>query len=254
VWATLDRVTCSTQASGVGMLEAVRPTIGVAADLDADGEDLVERPYLDGLLRAGADPKVISSSEEARICCPSALLICGGFFDISPEWYGEVRRARLDPPRERRSLFERSLLEHADRSDLPVLGICNGAQLMAVVRGGTLVQDLATLRPGTLDHERSDERERPVHPVEIVPDSRLAATLGETRIEVNSTHHQSIDRPGVRVRIVGRAPDGVVEAIEDPDRPFWIGVQWHPERLADAHSARLFEALVEAACRHGSSR
>jgi putative glutamine amidotransferase len=184
----------------------------------------------------------------------SALLLCGGFFDIPPERYGQSPSARIDPPREHRTDLEQTLLEEADRTGVPVLGICNGAQLMAVFRGGTLVQDLATLCPDALDHERSDVRERAVHPVALSPDSRLALLLGQTSIEVNSTHHQAIDHPGRGVRAVGRAPDGVIEAIEDPAHPFWIGVQWHPERLAAAHSMRIFEVLVEAARHHASSR
>jgi putative glutamine amidotransferase len=124
---------------------------------------------------------------------------------------------------------------------------------MAVFRGGTLVQDLLTLWPEALEHERSDLRERAVHPVELAPDSRLAALVGQTSIEVNSTHHQAIHQPGQGVRSVGWAPDGVVEAIEDPSQPFWLGVQWHPERLDVSHSARIFEGLVEAARRDAAS-
>jgi putative glutamine amidotransferase len=172
--------------------------------------------------------------------------LCGGAFDIPPAWYGQTPRARIDPPREARSRLERALLVAAEARGLAVLGICNGAQLLAVHRGGALVQDLRSERPGALDHERGAERTRVVHAVEIAPGSRLAALLAAREIGVNSSHHQSIDRPGRNVSVVGRAPDGVVEAIEDPDLTFWVGVQWHPERLRDAASRALFDAFAAA--------
>ena len=228
----------------------MRPVIAIAVDPDPSGSGSVEPPYLEALVRAGAEPRSITTPEGEWDRGLAGLLVCGGAFDLPPEWYGQEPRARIDPPRELRSRLERALLERADALRTPVLGICNGAQLMAVVRGGTLVQDLAALYPGSLDHEQSHVRDRLVHPVELVPESRLARLLGETRIGVNSTHHQSIDRPGRGVRVVGSAPDGVVEAIEDPSREFWIGVQWHPERLPAAHAERLFSAFVEAAARH----
>ena len=231
----------------------MRPLIGVAPDLDHERGATVERPYLDALYEAGGEPKMVPTLADARTCERSALLLCGGSFDIPPERYRQSPRARIDPPRELRTRLEHALLEEADRTRTPVLGICNGAQLMAVFRGGTLVQDLATLWPNALDHERGDARERAVHPVELSPEYLLAILLGETSIEVNSTHHQAIDHPGQGVCDVGRAPDGVIEAIEDPSHPFWIGVQWHPECLAVTHSGRIFEVLVEAARRHAPS-
>ncbi len=235
------------------MLELMRPIIGLAADPDAPDGATVEEPYSDSVRRAGGEPRRVASSELDSERGLAGLLLCGGPFDIPPEWYGQEVRGRIDPPRDRRSRLERALLERAEEVLRPVLGICNGAQLMSVVRGGTLVQDLPALRPGSLEHERSDARDRSVHPVELSSDSRLAALVGNTRIHVNSTHHQSIDEPGRGVRIVGMAPDGVVEAIEDPDHPFWVGVQWHPERLGEAHAIRLFEGLVEAARRHAAA-
>jgi putative glutamine amidotransferase len=237
------------------MLALVRSLIGLAPDLDVPLPDRApEREYLEALARAGAEGVAVESPEQAQSSAISGLLIRGGAFDLPPEWYGQVARARIDPTRPRRIALERDLLLHAEQIGAPVLGICNGAQLMAVVRGGTLVQDLATLWDDALDHERGDVGDRPVHEVAVSDDSRLAGIVGATRLDVNSTHHQAIERPGRDVRIVARAPDGVSEAIEDPGRPFWIGVQWHPERLADSASARLFEAFVEAAVAHARSR
>jgi putative glutamine amidotransferase len=232
------------------MLGGVRPLIAIPGD----PEGSIESSYLDALARAGADPRLLENFEQARAVEIRGLLLAGGAFDIPPEWYGQSPRARIDPPRLARSRLERSLLREAERAGLPVLGICNGSQLMAVHRGGTLVQDLATQWPGALLHERGDAREDAVHDVEIRPRSRLAGLLGETTLAVNSTHHQSVALPGRGVRVVGRAPDGVVEAIEDPERAFWVGVQWHPERLDAPHARRLFEAFVDAALHHTPHR
>ncbi len=182
------------------------------------------------------------------------LLLCGGAFDIPPAWYGQTPRARIDPPREARSRLERALLGAAEARGLALLGICNGAQLLAVHRGGALVQDVRTERPEALDHERGAEPTQPVHAVELARASRLAAVLGAREIAVNSSHHQSIERAGRNVSVAGRAPDGIVEAIEDTHAPFWIGVQWHPERLRDGPSRALFAAFAAAARAAGPRR
>lgn len=232
------------------MLRNVRAIIGVVGD----PEGSVEAAYLDAVVRGGGEPKLLLSVEEARTVRHAALLLCGGPFDIPPQWYGQAPRARIDPPRLARNRLERALLEEAEQAGLPVLGICNGCQLMAVHRGGSLVQDLRTSWPDALEHERSDLRGDPVHQVELQAGSRLANVLEETLLGVNSTHHQGIAVPGRSVCVVGRAPDGVVEAIEDPGRPFWFGVQWHPERLHASHAQMLFEVLTEAARRHAASR
>jgi putative glutamine amidotransferase len=224
----------------------VSARIGIAPDIDASGRRSVESDYLDAVALAGAEPLVLERDDDPRLDDVGGLLLCGGAFDIPPAWYGQTPRARIDPPREARSRLERALLVAAEARGLAVLGICNGAQLLAVHRGGALVQDLRSERPGALDHERGAERTRAVHAVEIAPGSRLAALLAAREIGVNSSHHQSIDRPGRNVSVVGRAPDGVVEAIEDPDLTFWVGVQWHPERLRDAASRALFDAFAAA--------
>ena len=129
-----------------------------------------------------------------------------------------------------------------------MLGICGGQQLLNVVLGGDLVQHIPDAVAGALAHEQPNPRTEPGHVVEVVPGSRLHAIAGTTRLEVNSAHHQAAGRVGPGVVVSGRAPDGVIEAIEAPGRRFCIGVQWHPEYAISVADDALFDALI-AACR-----
>ena len=240
-------MTDSTHARARAILSVMSPLVGIVPDFEPDGRTAVELDVLTALENAGGEARIVAASPSAGAF--DALLLCGGGFDLPPEWYGQRPVARIDAPRERRSRLERELLQVAEAEGLPVLGICGGAQLMAVHRGGSLIQDLATLRPGGLDHEPGAERCSKVHTLRLAADSELARITGCTELAVNSSHHQAIDRPGRGVRAVGWAPDQVIEAIEDASLRFWIGVQWHPERLADAASEALLGAFIAAACR-----
>jgi putative glutamine amidotransferase len=125
---------------------------------------------------------------------------------------------------------------------MPLLGICRGAQALNVARGGTLHQHVE-------GHRQTEVATSPAQRVAVAPDSLLAAIVqsGE-ELEVNSFHHQAVDVPGSGLRAVAHAADGTVEAIEDPARPFMLGVQWHAETLtARPEHGALFAALVEAA-------
>lgn len=164
----------------------------------------------------------------------SALVITGGAFDIHPRHYGQGVVARLDRVDEDRTTLELGLARAAVERGLPVLGICGGMQALAVALGGTLVQDIQTADPTALDHEQATDPATFAHP--------LVTTHPLMPAAVNSTHHQAVDDPGP-MRVIARAPDGVVEAVELPGARFCIGVQWHPELLDGA----LFRALVAAA-------
>ncbi|MEQ9314261.1 MAG: gamma-glutamyl-gamma-aminobutyrate hydrolase family protein, partial [Henriciella sp.] len=171
-------------------------------------------------------------------------LIIGGGDDIGAELYrGEVSvDVRIDPARDR---LEQKLLREALRRGLPVLGICRGAQMINVVRGGALHEDIFKVY-------ESAPRMRTVLPrksVEIVAGSRLHRILRLTRCRVNALHHQSVSRLGSGLAIVARDDHGIVQAIEESAKRFLLGVQWHPEMLVLSRSQqRLFRALI-AACR-----
>ncbi len=230
-----------------------RPRIGLTLDLDEESDEYrLPRGYAEAVLAAGGLPIAISCRDEpaagAYLALCQGLVITGGAFDIPPERYGEVRRPSCGPQKLARTAFEWSLCEAAFDGRIPILGICGGMQLMNVVRGGTLYQDLGQ-DLGIRSHEQLPPRDLPCHPAELVPDTLLARLAGREPLSVNSSHHQAVRDAGVGVLVSARAPDGVVEAIELPDLPFALGVQWHPERLfaSDARQLGIWRGLVQAA-------
>jgi putative glutamine amidotransferase len=230
-----------------------RPCIGLTLDVDeATGTYALPRAYADAVLVAGGLPVPIPHGDGAAggayLALCQGLVLTGGAFDIAPERYGDTRRPCCGPEKAKRTAFEWALCEAALAGRIPVLGVCAGMQLMNVVRGGSLFQDLGE-DLGVRTHEQPPPKHVPSHDVEIVPDTLLARLVGGGRLAVNSTHHQAVRTAGAGVLVSARAADGVVEAIELPDLPFALGVQWHPERLAalDARQAGLWRGLVEAA-------
>jgi gamma-glutamyl-gamma-aminobutyrate hydrolase PuuD len=167
-------------------------------------------------------------------------LVFSGGNDLSPESYGAEAHPATNGTNPARDRGELALLTAALERDLPVLAVCRGVEVLNVVRGGDLVQHL----PDVVGHEehRAVVGEFSEHAVRVEPSSRI----GEVRGPVKSHHHQGLGRIGSGLREVAWAEDGVVEALEDPEKPFLVGVLWHPEAGEDQ---RLFEQLVEAARR-----
>lgn len=213
-------------------------------------------PYVAALRAAGAIPILIplgASQEElqAIFAQVDGLLIPGGG-DIEPERYqGQNEHetvAGVDPDRDE---IEIQLVRWAVAAGKPLLAICRGHQVFNVALGGSLWEDVYTQMPDAIFHSYTDikPREYIAHQVTVRPRSRLARQLGVKKAAVNSLHHQGIRQLAAGVTAVAHAPDGLIEAIEIPDHPYAIGVQWHPEDLAptDLSMQALFNGLVEAA-------
>jgi putative glutamine amidotransferase len=169
-----------------------------------------------------------------------ALVLAGGP-DVNPGCYGATPSVATSEARPDRDAAELALIHGALKRDLPLLGICRGMQLLNIARGGTLIQHL----PDVVHHvgHRTEPGRFDIHPVEIRRGTRTAAILGQ-RTSVCSAHHQGIATVGEGLIASAWADDRSIEAIEDPDKRFTVGVLWHPE-VGEDH--RLFEALVRAA-------
>lgn len=177
-----------------------------------------------------------------------------GGADIDPASYGEDRHPRCDRGDASRDRIELMLIRWAIPDRKPVLGICRGVQLINLAYGGTLYQDLADQREGSIKHDYfpfggAYRREHLAHSVSLREGSRLHEILGTNELEVNSMHHQGIRSLGRGLVPTAIAPDGLVEAAEAEDGRFMIGVQWHPEVFSDrdARTTRLFSAFIAAA-------
>jgi putative glutamine amidotransferase len=229
-----------------------RARIGLTLDVDDPRTRYaLETRYVDAVLAAGGLPILLPHAKDAAaayLALLDGLVVTGGAFDVPPELYGEARRDVCGATRPERTAFEKDLLEAALAARLPVLGVCGGMQLLNVVRGGTLHQDLAA-DAGVRGHEQPPPKDAPSHEVEVAPGTLLADLVGAGPLRVNSTHHQAVRDPGQGVLVSARSPDGVVEAIELPDLPFAVGVQWHPEAVVrhEARHAAIYLGLVRAA-------
>jgi putative glutamine amidotransferase len=213
-------------------------------------------PYLKGLEAAGGLPLVMPplSAEAIEPLLDRLDGIClSGGPDIDPVAYEAEPHPELGPTEPDLDRFELAVAARADARQMPILAICRGTQALNIVRGGVLHQHLPDLSE-EIAHRQKTPGDQPSHAVEVEPGSRLGEALGGTgRIEVNSFHHQGIDRLGEGLVVSARAPDGTIEAIEDPSRRFLVGVQWHAETLTHRpYEAALFERFVDA-CREDSA-
>lgn len=228
-----------------------RPLIGVTAEwteVSLHGwttpHHVSHRAYVESVDRAGGFAVVVPLVDPGRI--PGYLdqldgLVVSGGIDIDPAAYGADRLPVCQASQPERDEFERQLWLEIIQRDFPTLGICRGVQSLNVACGGTLLQDLPA-------HGVHPEPEAETHLVTIEPGSGLAALVGADTLATNSWHHQGVDELGSGLRVTGRAPDGVVEAIEVEAAPGVLTVQWHPELVNDrpAH-LQFFTDLVERA-------
>jgi putative glutamine amidotransferase len=228
------------------------PIIGLTTRRGKVGAHL--QAYLDAVVHAGGKPDLIPyglTGESLQIFYGhmDGILFTGGG-DIAPERFNGQPHLSVDGVEEERDTLEFFLLQTTVQEGKPFLGICRGFQVVNVGLGGTLYTDIESQMDNAIRHRYSSETERTflAHTVQVETSSRLAGFLGENALQVNSLHHQGAkDTPAV-LKPAAYAPDGLVEALELPNHPFGIAVQWHPECLTDQSSSRrLFRAFVEAA-------
>jgi putative glutamine amidotransferase len=184
------------------------------------------------------------------------LVVSGGNFDIHPSYYGEKPLKALGIIQSRRTRFELALIRFALERDLPILGICGGAQAINVALGGSLYQDIATQLPHAGEHQQGGKKTTGGHSIRIQQGTLLHRIIGRETLEVNTTHHQAIKRLGKGLVISARAQDGLIEGVESPCHAFVLGVQWHPEAMQRKFTVqqRIFWSFI-ALCRqlhHGT--
>jgi len=237
-----------------------KPIIGIGSDVaHKDGQRdraFAYTTYTEALRRAGAVPVVIPPQPEnaAQIVEELDGLLLAGGDDCDPSAYGEQPHPTVEPMDGRRQSNELALARAARERGIPTLGICLGVQVMNVAAGGTLIQDIASEVETEIDHA-SEPSDRNRHDVLVEKGTRLAAIVGNQELNVNSSHHQAIRNVGEGLRVTAHAPDGVIEGLEDPSHPFYVGVQWHPEDMSSERSAAaLFGAFVEAARKYSEQK
>jgi putative glutamine amidotransferase len=239
------------------MKKPMRPVIGLTLDSEDQGGGYSAMPwyalrqnYCHAVHQAGGLPLLLPHyPEDAEDYAKrlDGLIVTGGDFDLDPRLYGESTIHERVTIKHTRTQFEWALAEAMLKQNKPVLGICGGQQLLAVILGGTLIQHIPDALPSALAHEQPNPRTQPGHEVTITPGTLLHKIVQKQTMAVNSAHHQAVKSVPATVIVNARAPDGIIEGIEDPRYRFCLGVQWHPEYHVDSADGQLFDALIKAA-------
>jgi gamma-glutamyl-gamma-aminobutyrate hydrolase PuuD len=230
----------------IGITTYLTPAAWGAWQLDAA---LVPASYVRAVTRAGGVPLLVppGAAYDETLDSVDGLVFSGGS-DLDPELYGEEAHPETDGWVRERDDFELGLMQAALARDVPLLAICRGSQVLNVALGGDLEQHVPD-RVNTNVHKETPGVFAD-HDVAVLPETRLASILGD-RTDVKSHHHQGYGELGAGLREAARAPDGTVEALEDPARRFTLGVLWHPEEGEDL---ALFEALVREAAESSAAK
>jgi putative glutamine amidotransferase len=236
-----------------------QPIIGFTLDFEENNAGYSKYPwyairenYLTSVSAAGGVPLPLPHEValvEKYLSMIDGLVVTGGAFDVSPEYYGQTIQSDTVSLKERRTRFEMGMIQGALKRNLPVLGICGGQQLLAVALGSTLIQHIPDTIPNPLPHEQPNPRHEAGHSIRLVEGTLLHRIMGATEVMVNSAHHQAVDKIGKGLIINASAPDGVIEGIEHPDYKFCLGVQWHPEFHITPADTAIFDAFIQACAR-----
>ena len=229
-----------------------KPIVGITLDSEEPGSYsrfpwyAIRNNYLHSIESFGGIPFPLFHTKENidnLYDILDGLIITGGNFDISPKTYGEKsKESRLE--KSDRTNFEISICKKFLNSSKPILGICGGAQLLNVVCGGTLIQDIKKFNIKNLEHEQINPRNETSHTVEIKNNSLMKKIIKKELINVNSAHHQAINKVGENLIVSGYASDRIIESIEHIKHRWCIGVQWHPEFLITNEDKNLIKNFI----------
>lgn len=239
----------------------MKPLIGVIADYREGGQpgDYSSRPYY-GMRKNHVD--MINQAGGAVIILPydydlidryismiDGLVIVGGPFDIDPKYYGEEAHEKVKYNKTREN-FEREFMTKFIKTDKPYLGICNGMQLLNILQGGSAIQHIPDHKE-FIDHEQSHDENfkdygKAYHDVIVEKGTKLYDIVGADKIKVNSSHHQAAKAIGKGLIVSGKSPDGIIEAIENPNHKFCVAVQWHPEFGCSDADYKIHKAFIQS--------
>ncbi len=213
-----------------------RPVIGVTPSQQNENKEYkLNKAYFDAVIAAGGLPVMLASTVDKYLIRSylkniDGLLLSGGI-DINPINYSKDNSEITGDFNSERDIFEIEILKEASENNLPILGICRGCQLINVASGGTLIQDIYEFDSNCCPHKPERIRSYLAHSIKLKDDSILASTSNEKEIMVNSIHHQAVDKIGVDLKATAVSDDGLIESIENDNKKFLVGVQWHPEEI-----------------------
>ena len=234
----------------------MKPIIAINVDIEDGPPEIavVQSTYFRAVLNAGGIPVLLPPMSDGDMDLLfkqiNGLMLIGGR-DYSPEHWGEPACEKVKLTSRAREDWDLRLVRRAVlQSDLPLLGICAGAQILNIGLGGSLIQDIPSEFPDSkVDHSSSsDWGKYKTHDVKIAPGTKLSKIYTKKELAVPTSHHQSVKQLGTGLQAAAHAHDGIIEAIELTEKPFTIGVQWHPERDYEGNK-ELFETFVKHAAR-----
>lgn len=234
-----------------------KPIIGVVGSLSHESRAnimestervFISEKFINSIECGGGIPLILPHVNDikdirAQVEICDGIMLCGGM-DIHPIYYGEEPHEELGFVNSKEDEYQIKIARMTLNLHKPILGICRGHQLLNIVCGGTLYQDMSEVPRNTIKHDQMSKRYEPYHSVNIEKGSKLEKILGSSTL-VNSLHHQCIKELGAGLKATAYAKDGVIEAIEMPDRDFVMGFQWHPEEMAMHRNENMLEIFKE---------
>lgn len=236
-----------------------KPVIGISLDLLEDDHKYsyslfpwyaLRRNYSDAVSQHGAIPIFLpcdAENIEHILSLIDGLIIPGGDWDIDPKFFNERVLSERVILNHERTKYDILLAQKALERNISFLGICYGMQLMNVIKGGSLIQDIKEMVPGSLNHEQPHPKNVPSHAISIIEGTKLF-DIAKCQKEhmVNSTHHQAIKALGNDLVVSAMSPDGIIEAIESTNHKFAIGIEWHPEYCYSELDKSIFQAFINS--------
>lgn len=242
-----------TEAGTEAENEDAKVKVGVSWALDEPDEDI--QMYLTAVEKAGGEavylPQIKTEEDAKKALAEVDALVMTGGEDIDPSYYDQEPHEKLETLNEARDISDVTLLKTALDEDIPILCTCRGMQLLNVVSGGTLYQDIPTQHPSEIEHRDPERVDFAIHDITVDDDNLIADAFGEGgTYTVNSWHHQGVDELGDNLKVVATAADDIVEGIVREDKTYVVGVQFHPEWMieeGDEYALGFYTDLIEQA-------